>query len=194
MRRRPLAILTLGLLGLIAISCGSGSSTATSSTSSSVLRTTTTTTKNSKAVSTTTTAAGFTARCTGGELSVSLGPADAGAGQISQPLILTNRGSRPCELKGFPGVSLLDHTATEIGAPASRSGAEGSTVRLDPGGAASALLRTRNAGGEPNACVGPSSEIRVFPPDSDKAIVAIQQYTACGGFSVTTLIAGVSGR
>jgi Protein of unknown function (DUF4232) len=89
-------------------------------------------------------------------------------------------------------VSLLDHTSAVIGAPATQSGEAGQTIILNPGDSASSLLRTKSSI-DPSLCVGPSSEIRVFPPESTRAITSIEQFTSCGGFSVTTLRSGVAG-
>ncbi|MBU6328679.1 MAG: DUF4232 domain-containing protein [Acidobacteria bacterium] len=170
----------------LAVGCSSGGSDSSASTS-----TTTSSPSTTAASSTSTKVPGH---CASAQLQASLGPADAGAGQLYTPLVLVNIGGTPCTLRGFPGVSLLDQTETEIGQPASREGAEGGTVTLAANGSASAVLQTANGANGSATCTPASTFIRVYPPDNTQAIVIRAQYTACGGFSVGTLVPGATGR
>lgn len=183
---RPLAlglVSVLALLALLAAACGgSSASTATS-----------TTTSTTPVTSTSPPATTASTHCRSEVLTATLGPADAGAGQRYNALILTNTGTTTCELRGFPGVSLLDAAGTQIGTPASREGAEGATVSIPPGGRASATLHT-NSAGVGATCTAASAKIRVYPPDNTVAVLAAASYSACGTFSVTTLVAGDAGR
>ena len=123
-----------------------------------------------------------------------LGQTDAGAGQIYAPVVFVNTSSVPCDMRGFPGVSLLDQNDNQIGQPATREGAEGSAVSLAPNGSASALLHTSNGIGGSGTCTPRASAIRVYPPDNTEAIIVPSEFVACGGMSISTVVSGVSGR
>ena len=126
-------------------------------------------------------------------MKASLGDTQGGAGQRYTVLVLTNTGSSSCELRGFPGVSLLDGTGKQLGQPAAREGTEGSLVTLAPGGAASTTLQT-SAEGMGAACEPTSTQLRVFPPDNTVALTFSAAYVACGGFRVSTLVPGSAGN
>lgn len=179
----PIALAAVVMIGAAACSSGSDDSSSTSTTS--------TTTSSSSTASTSTTKPSN--HCASANLTASLGETQGGAGQRYTALILTNTGTKACELRGFPGVSLLDASGTMIGQPASREGAEGTTVNLGPGGSASAALHTTAEGMGP-ACTPTSTKIRVYPPDNTQAIDFAAAYTACGGFQVSTMVAGTAGR
>lgn len=183
MRRLPLALVLATTIVVAAAACSSGSDKASSTSTSSTSTTTT-------AAPTTTTAS---SRCTVAHLSATLGETQSGAGQRYTALVLTNTGSSTCELRGFPGVSLLDGAGTQIGQPAGREGAEGATVVLAPNASASSALHTSAEGMGPS-CEPTSAKIRVYPPDSTEALVFAAAYTACGGFQVSTLVSGTAGR
>ena len=119
---------------------------------------------------------------------------DAGAGQVYVPIEFINTSSEPCELRGFPGVSLLDQNNNQIGPPATREGAEGSVVSLAPNGSASALLHTSNGIGGSGTCTQRASALRVYPPDNTEAIIVPSAFVACGGMSISTVVSGISGR
>lgn len=194
MRRTP-ALLALGaVLALGAAACSSDDEPAATTTTTSPDTTTTTApdgTTSTTTASTSSTASGPTG-CRATELSGELGPSNAGAGQVYTPLVLRNTGATTCTVRGFPGVSLLDADGVQLGEPATREGPEGDTVTLAPGEAASATLHTANEGlGE--TCTPPSSAMLVFPPDQTEALTFDGTYTACGGFSVRTVVAGESG-
>ena len=131
-------------------------------------------------------------RCRSENLRGALGQTDSGAGQRYTALVLTNTGSTPCDLRGFPGVSLLGPSGAQVGEPAGREGAEGAKVTLAPGGAASATLHT-SAPGTGGSCTD-GAKVRVFPPDSTVALDIATPYSACGTFHVTTLVTGDGGR
>jgi ABC-type transport system substrate-binding protein len=189
MRRSALALLVpLAALGL---ACSSSKDDAGSGTTTTTAAASTTTTAGGGGGSTSTTKAGPTA-CAASSLSAELGQTNAGAGQVYQPLVLRNTGTAACELRGFPGVSVLDSAGTQIGQPATRDGAEGAAVTLQPGGAASATLHTAN-GPIGGPCEPASATMKVFPPGSTEALTFAASYTVCGGFSVTTLVAGADG-
>lgn len=122
-----------------------------------------------------------------------MGETQSGAGQRYEALILTNTSTKVCEMRGFPGVSLLDSSSKQIGQPASREGTEGPTLTLQPGASASATLHT-SASGMGAACDPASVQIMVYPPDNTASLTIASTYTACGGFKVSTLAAGTTGN
>jgi ABC-type transport system substrate-binding protein len=192
MRRSTFLLPAIPLL-VLGAACSSDSDDSSSTTTSAPATTSSTT-----ATSTTTTGGGGssttagTPSCSTSELAAELGPSNAGAGQVYQPLILRNTGSSTCVVIGFPGVSLLDGSGVQIGQPATREGNEGSAVVLQPGGVASAMLHTTNEGIGPS-CDPTSTQMKVFPPDQTAELTFAAEYTACGGFTVTTLVAGDQG-
>lgn len=189
--RRTALLLAVPVLALGAVACGSDKKDDASGTTTTTAAASTTTTAGGGGGTTTTTKAG-PAPCPASSLSAELGQTNAGAGQVYQPLVLRNTGTAACELRGFPGVSVLDSAGTQIGQPATRDGAEGAAVTLQPGGAASATLHTAN-GPIGGPCEPTSATMKVFPPGSTEALTFAASYTVCGGFSVTTLVAGADG-
>lgn len=186
-RRSTLATAALAAALLVVAGCGGGTTPAssTSSTSAPSSSSTTTSTTPPSTVSST--------HCRTENLRGSLGESESGAGQRYTALVLTNVGSTTCDLRGFPGVSLLDASGTQIGAPAGREGTAGSSVSIPAGGTASATLHTSTAG-TGGSCTGPSAKLRVYPPDNTAALEFAASFTACGTFVVTTVVAGSSGR
>lgn len=174
------------LLAAGGVACSSGGSGSDATTTSSSAPTSTTIARSSTTVASN--------RCSAAQLRLSLGQPDAGAGQLYQPIVFVNTSTKSCELRGFPGVSLLDQTGAQIGQPATREGAEGATVTLAANGTASAVLHTANGIAGDTPCAPASESIRVYPPDSTEAITIRGQFTACGGFSVSTMVAGPNGR
>lgn len=63
----------------------------------------------------------------------------AGAG-VTVRIVFTNRGDRPCTLRGFPAVRFVAG-GKAVGKPASRAGAAGATLTLAPNGSVAATLR-----------------------------------------------------
>ncbi|WP_432034951.1 DUF4232 domain-containing protein [Streptomyces cucumeris] len=130
--------------------------------------------------------------CSTERLKLTVGRKDVGAGNVYLPLVLTNTSASACTLTGFPGVSLLDADGALIGEPAARRGASHSTIPLSPGGSASALLHTLNEGVTDTPCWKSATSIRVYPPDSFRAMkVAADSFRVCGGvFDVEAVRSG----
>lgn len=112
-------------------------------------------------------APGGVPRCTTGELRGALGPADAGAGSVFRPLLLTNTGTRTCELVGYPGVSYVaGDDGHQVGPAAEMDGPRTAQVNLAPGKAAVAQLRLVNVHNFDDAACKPVAVrgVRVYPP------------------------------
>ncbi|MDT3399387.1 DUF4232 domain-containing protein [Streptomyces sp. B1866] len=130
--------------------------------------------------------------CAAGDLKLSFGRVDIGAGNIYAPLVFTNTGKSSCTLTGFPGVSVLDSSGKAIGAPATRSGAAHGTLTLKSGGSVHASVHTVNEGVSGKPCRPAASTIRAYPPDSRQALTApVRSFRVCGGvFDVSAVEPG----
>ncbi|KOG76779.1 DUF4232 domain-containing protein [Streptomyces varsoviensis] len=111
-------------------------------------------------------------RCAAADMSLRVGDADAGAGNIHYPLVFTNTGKKTCSLGGYPGVSLLAGDGQQVGSPAKREGGKGSVVRLAPGKSAYAALRTINDGLKDAPCWKTGKIVKAYAPGSKDAMTA----------------------
>ncbi|MDQ0030932.1 hypothetical protein J2S89_002771 [Arthrobacter bambusae] len=104
-------------------------------------------------------------------------------------LILTNSGSQPCVLNGFPGVSLTSGASGDpIGAAAARDDTQPVTeVVLAPGKAGFAQLRYTQAGNYPECNQTPAAGFRVYPPEDTASLFIPQQRTACSNTNINLL-------
>ena len=112
-----------------------------------------------------------TGQCADDALAVTVTQTDAGAGSISLDVTFTNTGSASCELRGAPGVSVVDASGAELGQPADRQGDDDpATVTVAPGASVSAQLQATNIdpdGGPLDDCpVVHGTGYRVYPPHS----------------------------
>ena len=187
-RTSALALLPVAAVALLGSACGSDSKAADTTTTSTTAATSTSTTAPARPAP----PKAGTPACNTSQLTGELGPSNAGAGQVYNPLVVKNTSTTTCEVRGFPGVSLLDGSGNQIGEPATREGNEGAAVILKPGESASATLHTTNEG-MGATCTAPAAQIKVFPPNQTQALTFSAAYTACGGFSVTTMVAGTNG-
>lgn len=88
-------------------------------------------------------------------------------------LRLTNTGGEPCDLLGHPGVSLLDAGGKRVGEPATRSqdgAGDGGPVRLRPGQAAHATVKTAGEGVTDGRCWPEAATLLVYPPGSKQTV------------------------
>lgn len=161
--------------------------------------TTTTAAPTSSAAAATTSTSGGVPRCTTAELTGSLGTPDGAAGSTYRPLLLTNTGTRTCELRGFPGVSYVTgDDGEQVGPAAEEEGTRGGQVVLAPGSAATATVRFVNVGNfDEAACVPVAVRgLRVYPPGDTAALFVAADGTGCSGtppaaqLTVTTVTAG----
>ncbi|WP_411375505.1 DUF4232 domain-containing protein [Arthrobacter sp. MPF02] len=114
------------------------------------------------------------------------------AGSVYMTLSLTNTGTEPCILKGFPGVSLVANNAgAPIGAPATRDGSAPVTeVLLAPGQAGSAVLRYTQAGNYMDCGMVDAAGYRIYPPEDTASLFLPQPTKACTNAAVTLLSIG----
>lgn len=114
-------------------------------------------------------------QCADDALEVGIEYLDAGAGSSYYDLVFTNSGSEACELRGAPGVSVVNDAGVQLGEAAEREGDENPpTLTLEPGGTVAAQLRAVNIdpdGGPLVDCpVVYGSAYLVYPPHSFTAV------------------------
>jgi hypothetical protein len=120
--------------------------------------------------------------CGTAELRGSLGAAEGAAGSTIAPLVLTNVGTRTCELRGFPGVSYVaGDDGHQVGPAAAMSGQRGGEVVLKPGAAAAAQLQMVNVANFDAAVCNPTPVrgLRVYPPGDTTSLYVEQAGTGC---------------
>ena len=130
------------------------------------------------------TSAGGVANCGTAELRGSLGAAEGAAGSVIAPLVLTNVGTRTCELRGFPGVSYVaGDDGHQVGPAAAMSGQRGGEVVLKPGAAAAAQLQMVNVANFDAAVCNPTPVrgLRVYPPGDTTSLYVERAGTGCAG-------------
>jgi hypothetical protein len=127
---------------------------------------------------------GGTPRCTTAELRATLGDPEGAAGSVHRPLVFTNTGGRPCELRGFPGVSYVTgDDGHQVGPAAQESGERGGEVVLAPGGQAAAPVQfVQVANFDAAACrPTPVRGLRVYPPGDTASLFVAAEGTGCAG-------------
>ncbi|MEY6569600.1 DUF4232 domain-containing protein, partial [Streptomyces sp. PGLac3x] len=121
----------------------------------------------------TTPKSGGIARCEPAGLALSLGAHGQEMNSKYFDLRLPNTGSEPCDLRGHPGVSLLDAGGKRVGEPATRSQdgtGDGGPVRLRPGQAAHATVKTAGEGVTDGRCGPAAATLLVYPPGSKQTV------------------------
>lgn len=120
--------------------------------------------------------------CTSGDLKLSLGQGDAGAGTLWRQLRFTNKSSTNCEIQGFPGVSYVAGSdGHQVGAAAYRDGTKGAAITLKPGATAYAAVgftQVRNY--DPADCKPTEVRgLRVYPPQETHSMYLSAPGTGC---------------
>jgi hypothetical protein len=103
------------------------------------------------------------------------------AGTIYYYLQFTNLSGSSCTLFGFPGVSGVNLSGTQLGSAASRDGTTPHTVTLANGATAQALLGIVQVGNFPASQCHPvtAAGLRVYPPGQTQSKVAPFPFGAC---------------
>ncbi|WP_255771500.1 DUF4232 domain-containing protein [Pseudarthrobacter sulfonivorans] len=132
-------------------------------------------------------------RCKAASLSAATDATGGGAaGSVYMSLTLTNNGTEPCLLKGFPGVSLTaDANGEPIGAPATRDESTPvADVLLAPGQGGKAVLRYTHAENYPDCTLTPAAGYRVYPPEDTASLFLPQPTQACSNAAIELLTIG----
>jgi len=191
----PVVAASAGVLVLSA--CGSGGTTnaASSSTpsSSSASPTATTTVTTATPSPTSTPAAPPVAQpadnglCKSGDVKLSLGQGDSGAGSTFRPLLITNSSSKPCTIQGFPGVSYVAGAdGHQVGKDAFREGTKGNAVKLNPGQTAAADIQFVNVRNfDPGTCQPtPVKGLRIYLPQETASNFVPDDGTGCASTKI----------
>jgi hypothetical protein len=114
-------------------------------------------------------------QCPDADLEVEVQYVDSSAGHLDYTVVFTNTGSASCELRGAPGVSVVDASGVEIGEAATRVGDDDPpTLTLGPGASVAAQLTAVNIdpdGGPLDDCpVVQGAAYLVYPPHSFTAV------------------------
>jgi hypothetical protein len=141
------------------------------------------------------------ARCQTKDLSATAGAPQGYKNGLQMVIVLTNTGTAPCTLSGYPTVSQAGGTpVTTIGEPARQNSATPRTVvTLPPNGAASARLQIANSAGNLLGTCKPvkATSLTVAPPDQKGVLHVSFGSTACKGsaklMTVTTVQQGSGG-
>lgn len=107
-------------------------------------------------------------------------------------LKLTNTGTEPCLLIGFPGVSLTaGPNGAPIGAPAVREESRAIVdVLLAPGQTGSAPLRYTHAQNYLGCNIVKAAGYRIYPPEDTASLFLPQPIKACSNTKIKLLTIG----
>jgi hypothetical protein len=128
--------------------------------------------------------------CATAILKGSLGSGGAAAGTAYYAIQFTNTSSSDCTLYGYPGVSFVTASGSQVGTPATESPVyPRQLITLAPGATAHAELGIATAQNYPAATCSPVSvsTIKVFPPGQTSALLVAVSATACANTSVPIL-------
>lgn len=198
-RRVPLTGATLAVAALLAAGCGASSSSGAASAPASAASTPAQTATSAAPASTATssgsgTSASGGSACATSDLNVSIGGTQGAAGSVYTTIDFTNTGSGACTLYGYPGVSLVDSSAGQLGAAATRNPSHSPTrVTLAPGAKANAVVQVAAAGNYPaSECKPtPASSLRIYPPDQTQPLKVSYKTTGCSKSTVKLLSVSV---
>lgn len=114
-----------------------------------------------------------------------------GAGTLNFNIVLTNIGTRTCNLFGYPGVSLVNDNGNQIGKPADRHKSAETKVELAANKSARAVIYVPNESNfDDGTCKDGATKLRVYPPnDTGYLSVATTQASWCPGFATEAVAA-----
>jgi Protein of unknown function (DUF4232) len=125
--------------------------------------------------------------CRAAEIGVRLGAPDGTAGTTYYAIVLTNRSTTSCSLRGYPGVSSVGGSSgPQIGSPARRVAAAVTTVVLRPGATARAAYGQVEALNYTRAHCRPVTALglRVYPPNQTRPRYLAVKHLACSSTAV----------
>jgi hypothetical protein len=131
-----------------------------------------------------------TPACATAVLKGSLGAGGAAAGTTFYAIEFTNTSGSACTLYGYPGVSFVTTSGSQVGTPATENPVyPRQLVTLAPGATAHADLGVATAQNYPSATCSPVavSTLKVYPPGQTSALLVPITATACANTSVQIL-------
>lgn len=133
------------------------------------------------------------ALCKAATLSAATDASGGGAaGSVYMKLNLTNTGTAPCLLKGYPGVSLTANAdGAPIGAAATRDESTPvADVLLAPGQTGTAVLRYTQAANYSDCTLTDAAGYRIYPPEDTASLFLPQPTSACTNANIALLSVG----
>lgn len=125
--------------------------------------------------------------CSTADLTITLGAPNGTAGHINYEIAFLNHSSSTCTLAGFPGVSFLDASGAQTGAPADRNPIAYTPVILAPGATAYAHLAKNDLGNPP--CSAAAHALRVYPPNETAYVdIPIDAGAVCGSSTIDPVL------
>jgi hypothetical protein len=128
--------------------------------------------------------------CATSVLTGSLGSGGAAAGTTFYSIEFTNTSGSACTLYGYPGVSFVTASGSQVGSPATENPVyPRQLVTLAPGATAHADLGVAVAQNYPSSTCSPVavSTLKVYPPGQTSALQLAISTTGCSSTSVTIL-------
>jgi hypothetical protein len=128
--------------------------------------------------------------CATATLNGSLGSGSVAAGSTYYPIVFTNTSSSACTLYGYPGVSFVTASGSQVGTPATEDPVyPRQLITLAPGGTAHADLQIASAQNYPSSTCSPVSvqTLKVYPPGQTSALLIAVSATTCANSSVQIL-------
>ncbi|WP_370969974.1 DUF4232 domain-containing protein [Amycolatopsis sp. cg9] len=125
--------------------------------------------------------------CKAGDVKLSLGQGDAGAGSVYRPLLITNSSAKPCTIQGFPGVSYVAGAdGHQVGKDAFREGTKGNAVKLNPGQTAVADVQFVNVQNfDPGTCQPTAVKgLRIYLPQETASNFLPSEGTGCASTKI----------
>ncbi|MGG5174550.1 DUF4232 domain-containing protein [Pseudarthrobacter sp. J1763] len=137
--------------------------------------------------------AGTPPRCVSANLAASTdGTGGGAAGSNYIKLILTNKGTSNCLLKGYSGVSLTaGPTGEPIGKPADRTAETPVDVILKPGQSGHAVLQYNQPGKYQGCQQVQAAGIRIYPPEDTGSVFIARPMAACANTQIALLTLGI---
>jgi hypothetical protein len=184
LRGRPAAAAAITLIGLAAAGCSSSASSSSSPTATA----TTTVTASAPASSSTAVApsspsgGGGTTACPTSSLQVKQSAPNGYAGGVYVNIVFTNASNSSCTLYGYPGVSLVSSSRTQIGLAAKRTTTTAAkVVTLASGASAHAQLQIVDALNFPALSCAPTKAtyLRIFPPNQTASVYLSNASSTC---------------
>jgi len=120
--------------------------------------------------------------CKAGDVSLSLGRGDAGAGTVHRPLVMTNVSDHQCTIQGFPGISYVAGAdGHQVGKDAYRDGTKGDPIVLSKGQSAAADIGFVNVQNYDPAQCNPTeiNGLRVYLPQETASKFVEAPGTGC---------------
>lgn len=130
--------------------------------------------------------------CIAKNLRIHIGKSDGTAGTVYRHVVITNEGTRACQLAGYPTAFLLNSSHTVIGSGSLANPLyTPSMIVLAAGSSAHSVLGFPEAGNfDSGVCTAVSSYLRLYLPGIATPLETMFASANCPGFGATAIVAG----